>query len=68
MVATDFGLRALGGGPDSRALPWAQDVDEVARVVADGLLEGPLGLYTRPGGLESVVTHLRTLAGESPAS
>ncbi len=63
VVATDFGLNALGGGVDSRSLPGAQRVDEVARVIADGLLEGPLDLYTRPEGLERVLQHLRGLAG-----
>jgi NADP-dependent 3-hydroxy acid dehydrogenase YdfG len=62
VVATDFGNNALGGGPDSRALPGAQPVDEVARVIADGLLAGPVDLYTRPDGLERVLGHLRALA------
>ncbi len=63
VVATDFGLNALGGGMDSRAMPGAQDVGEVARIVADGLLAGPVDLYTRPDGLETVLAHLRRLAG-----
>ncbi|MFT3916644.1 MAG: SDR family NAD(P)-dependent oxidoreductase [Anaeromyxobacteraceae bacterium] len=63
VVATEFGVNALGGGPDSRALPGAQPVEEVARVMADGLLEGPPDLYTRREGLEMVLGHLRGLAG-----
>jgi NAD(P)-dependent dehydrogenase (short-subunit alcohol dehydrogenase family) len=63
VVATDFGLNALGGGADSRTLPGAQDVGEVARIVADGLLAGPVDLYTRPDGLETVLGHLKRLAG-----
>ena len=63
VVATEFGVNALGGGPDSRTLPGAQPVDEVARVIADGLLEGPLDLYTRPEGFDAVQVHLRRLAG-----
>jgi NAD(P)-dependent dehydrogenase (short-subunit alcohol dehydrogenase family) len=66
VVATDFGLNALGGGADSRALPGAQDVGEVVRIMADGMLEGPLDLYTRPEGLETVLGHLRRLAGAAP--
>jgi NADP-dependent 3-hydroxy acid dehydrogenase YdfG len=62
VVATDFGANALGGGPDSRALPGAQPVTEVAKVVADGLLAGPVDVYTRPEGLERVLGHLRALA------
>jgi NADP-dependent 3-hydroxy acid dehydrogenase YdfG len=63
VVATDFGNNALGGGPDSRALPGAQPVEDVARLVAGGLLAGPLDLYTRPGLVERVVDHLRAAAG-----
>jgi NAD(P)-dependent dehydrogenase (short-subunit alcohol dehydrogenase family) len=62
VVATDFGLNALGGGPDSRALPGAQPVEEVARLVADGMRSGRGDLYTRPEGLERVLEHLRGLA------
>jgi short-subunit dehydrogenase len=55
VVATDFGKNALHGGPDSRALPGAQSVDEVAAMIAD-LIEHPRAeLYTRP--------ELRDLAG-----
>jgi len=67
VVATEFGNNALGGGPDSRTLTGAQPVDEVARVIADGLFAGPLDLYTRPGGLEVVLGHLRGLAGAPSA-
>jgi NAD(P)-dependent dehydrogenase (short-subunit alcohol dehydrogenase family) len=61
VVATDFGLNALGGGPDSRALPGAQPVEEVARVIADGMLTSRGDVYTRPDGLERVLAHLRGL-------
>jgi hypothetical protein len=48
VVATAFGANALHGGPDSRTLPNAQPVDEVARAIAD-LIEHPRAeLYTRP--------------------
>jgi NADP-dependent 3-hydroxy acid dehydrogenase YdfG len=63
VVATDFGNRALGGGPDSRALPGAQDVGEVARVIADALLVRNGDVYTRPGAVEVVIKHLTQLAG-----
>jgi NAD(P)-dependent dehydrogenase (short-subunit alcohol dehydrogenase family) len=62
VVATDFGLNALGGGPDSRTQPGAQPVEEVARVIADGMRTGRGDLYTRPEGLERVLEHLRGLA------
>ncbi len=48
VVATAFGANALHGGPDSRTLPNAQPVDEVARAIAD-LIDHPRAeLYTRP--------------------
>ena len=62
-VATDFGTKALGGGRDSRTLPGAQPVEEVARIIADGLWAGPVDIYTRPEGLARVLGHLRGLAG-----
>jgi NAD(P)-dependent dehydrogenase (short-subunit alcohol dehydrogenase family) len=54
VVATDFGLNALHGGIDSRKLPFAQPVEEVAQVIAD-LIEHPhADAYTRPGARELV--------------
>jgi NADP-dependent 3-hydroxy acid dehydrogenase YdfG len=48
VVATQFGANALHGGPDSRSLPNAQPVGEVATAIAD-LIEHPRAeLYTRP--------------------
>jgi len=67
VVATDFGNNALGGGMDSRSIPGAQPVDEVARIIADGLFAGPLDLYTRPGSLARVLGHVDGLAGRRPA-
>jgi len=62
VVVTDFGLNALGGGPDSRTLPGAQPAEEVARIIADGMRSARGDLYTRPDGLERVLEHLRGLA------
>jgi len=63
VVATDFGKNALFGGPDSRTLPGAQPVGEVARAIAEAIRGGPLDVYTRPDGLELAVAHLRGAAG-----
>ena len=52
VVATDFGKNALHGGPDSRALPGAQPVEEVATVIADAIASPRAEVYTRPGMLE----------------
>ncbi len=57
VVATEFGVHALAGGPDSRALPFAQPVEEVAEVIA-GLIERPRAdVYTRPGLQQQVVDY-----------
>jgi NAD(P)-dependent dehydrogenase (short-subunit alcohol dehydrogenase family) len=57
VVATEFGLRALGGGPDSRTLPNAQPVDEVAGVIAE-LIEHPRAeVYTQPGLRQHVLDY-----------
>jgi NAD(P)-dependent dehydrogenase (short-subunit alcohol dehydrogenase family) len=57
VVATEFGLHALHGGPDSRDLPQAQPVEEVAKVISD-LIERPSAdVYTRPGMHEAVARY-----------
>ncbi len=63
VVATEFGNNALFGGPDSRTLPGAQPVGEVARAIAAGMRGGPADVYTRGDGLERVLGHVRALAG-----
>ena len=65
VVSTGFGLNALGGGPDSRAIPGGQSPEEVARLFADGLLRGPLDLYTRQDALGRVLDHLRAAGSAS---
>lgn len=57
VVATEFGTRALGGGVDSRAIPGAQPVDEVAQVIADCIAHPRADVYTRPGYQEQVVAY-----------
>jgi NAD(P)-dependent dehydrogenase (short-subunit alcohol dehydrogenase family) len=57
VVATEFGMHALGGGLDSRRVPNAQPVEEVAQVIAE-LIEHPRAdVYTRPGMREAVVRY-----------
>jgi NADP-dependent 3-hydroxy acid dehydrogenase YdfG len=57
VVATEFGVHALGGGFDSREMPNAQPAEEVAQVIAD-LIEHPLAdVYTRPGMRDWVVSY-----------
>jgi len=63
VVATDFGLHALGGGPDSRSFPGAQSAEEVAKLLADVLDQRRGGdVYSRPEGLDRVLGYLRGLA------
>jgi NAD(P)-dependent dehydrogenase (short-subunit alcohol dehydrogenase family) len=57
VVATEFGVHALGGGPDSRTLPNAQPVDEVADVILEVLRRPRADVYTRPGLQERVVAY-----------
>jgi len=49
IVATSFGANAIGGGPDSRTLPGAQPVEEVAEVIAQTILSPAADVYTRDG-------------------
>jgi NADP-dependent 3-hydroxy acid dehydrogenase YdfG len=49
VVATSFGANAIGGGPDSRGLPGAQPVEEVAEVIARTILSPAADVYTRDG-------------------
>jgi NADP-dependent 3-hydroxy acid dehydrogenase YdfG len=47
VVATGFGANALHGGADSRTLPNAQPVEEVAAVIADAIAKPQADVYTR---------------------
>ena len=57
VVATEFGVNALGGGVDSRQLPGAQPVGEVAEVLLDVVRHPRADVYTRPGMREIVVRY-----------
>ncbi|MBK9036216.1 MAG: SDR family oxidoreductase [Myxococcales bacterium] len=48
VVATEFGANARHGGVDSRAIPGAQPVAEVATVIADAIDRPCAEVYTRP--------------------
>jgi NADP-dependent 3-hydroxy acid dehydrogenase YdfG len=54
VVATDFGLNAMHGGPDNRSLPGAQSVEECAAAIADVIEHPRAQAYTRPGMHEMV--------------
>jgi NAD(P)-dependent dehydrogenase (short-subunit alcohol dehydrogenase family) len=57
VVATEFGTRALHGGPDSRHLPGAQTADEVAEVIAATIEDPRPDVYTRGGAQQMVVSY-----------
>lgn len=57
IVATEFGVNALHGGPDSRQLPNVQTADEVAAVIADVVENPRADVYTRPGAREMVAAY-----------
>jgi len=57
VVATDFGLNALHGGPDSRTLPFAQPVEEVAAALWN-LVEKPRAEgFTRPHAQKMLIDY-----------
>jgi short-subunit dehydrogenase len=54
VVATEFGLNALGGGLDSRRIPGAQPVEEAVEAIVD-LIEHPRAeAHTNPQMAEAV--------------
>jgi len=57
VVATDFGLHALHGGPDSRSLPMVQPAGEVADLILDVIEHPRAEAYTRPGLREQVAAY-----------
>jgi NADP-dependent 3-hydroxy acid dehydrogenase YdfG len=57
VVATEFGVKALHGGFDSRKLPNAQPVEEVAQVIADVIERPRADVYTRPGAQKTVADY-----------
>lgn len=65
IVYTDFGLSAVHGGPDSRALPGGQEPDDVARVIASVIRSRKPDVYTRTGARDMVATYYAGI-GEDP--
>ena len=65
VVATEFGANAMHGGPDSRSLPNAQDVDQVGRVMAWVIETRREDVYTNPGS-KAMITEFQSRLGEDP--
>jgi short-subunit dehydrogenase len=57
VVATDFGLNALHGGVDSRALPFAQSAEKVAELVLDVIDNPRADTYTQPDARKQVAAY-----------
>ena len=57
VVATDFGLNARYGGPDSRTFPDSQTADEVGEIIAEVIDSPRPDVYTRPGAHDRVVQY-----------
>lgn len=57
VVATDFGNSSLHGGMDSRAIPNAQPVEEVAEVIARTIEQPRADVYTRPDAQQMIVAY-----------
>ena len=68
VVATEFGVNAMHGGPDSRSLPFPQSVEEVGNVIAWVIDTRKLDVYTRPGSKPRVTEFLGGLGEDPPAS
>ncbi|MBL0171847.1 MAG: SDR family oxidoreductase [Gemmatimonadaceae bacterium] len=61
VVRTDFGLNAVHGGIDSRALPYSQSAEEVAAVIAQVIESRAPDVYTRAGARDHVAAHFAVI-------
>jgi short-subunit dehydrogenase len=57
VVRTAFGLNAMHGGHDSRALPRSQSAEEVAAVIAEVIERRLPDVYSMPGSRRGVVEY-----------
>jgi len=64
VVATDFGLHALHGGPDSRALPDPQSPEDAAAAIAGVIDSRKPDVYTRPGVQTYVAAYYASLGSD----
>lgn len=66
VVRTEFGVNAVHGGVDSRAIPNSQSAEEVADVIAGVIESRAPDVYTRPGGRQMVLDYLGRLGQDAP--
>jgi short-subunit dehydrogenase len=67
VVATEFGVNAKHGGPDSRSLPFPQDVAEVGEVIAWVIEAKKIDVYTRPGSKAAISQFFTKIGEDAPA-
>ena len=67
VVATEFGANASHGGPDSRSLPNAQEVEPVGEVIAWVIETRKPDVYTFPGAKAAVSSFVAQLGEDPPA-
>ncbi len=65
VVATEFGVHAVHGGPDSRQLPGSQSAEEVAAVIARVIESRAPDVYTRPGSRDQVLAYYGSLGADA---
>jgi NADP-dependent 3-hydroxy acid dehydrogenase YdfG len=65
VVATEFGVNARHGGPDSRTLSDSQSPEKVAEVIAGVIESRHPDVYTRPGSHERVLSYFSSLAEDA---
>jgi len=61
VVRTDFGLNAMHGGPDSRALPNSQSAEEVADIIAQVIESRAPDVYTQTGSQARIAAYYAQL-------
>ena len=64
VVRTEFGLKAMHGGPDSRQLPNSQSAEEVAQVIAAVIESGAPDVYTLPGAHERIAGYYAAIGSD----
>jgi NAD(P)-dependent dehydrogenase (short-subunit alcohol dehydrogenase family) len=64
VVRTDFGLKALHGGPDSRQLPDSQSAEEVAAVIAGVIESRAADVYTRKGVQDRIAQYYASVGAD----
>ena len=63
---TDFGLNAMHGGIDSRAMPGTQPLEEVVQAIVYTIDSREPDVYTRPGSRQRVIDYFSSLGADAP--